>query len=118
VQQQLDELITAIIDQAQGHQRPQRIALLGSVRAAPATHHRHTRMAVRRRLRRDFHVPVVRLVQPGVENLLPQRAQCLVTRRIAEFGERAERPVRTLPLGVGGWRLRRVERRQQPPDDG
>jgi hypothetical protein len=57
-------------------------------------------------------------VQPVVENLLPQRVQRLIARRIAEVGQRAEHPVRTLPLGVDGKALPGVERGQQPADDG
>jgi len=57
-------------------------------------------------------------VQPGAENLLTQRVQRFVARRIAEVGERAEHPVGTLPLRGDGGRLRRIDRGQQPPDDG
>jgi hypothetical protein len=117
VQQSLDQVIAAAIGQAERHQEPQGVSLLGRVRAVPTAHDRHTGVTVNGRLRGDLHIPVVRLVQPLAEYLLTHWVQRLVTRRVTEVGERAEYPVRTLPLGVGAGTLPRAERGQQPRHD-
>ena len=91
-------------------EEPQGVSLLGGMHAVPATWDRHTGAAVGRRLRGDVRVAVVRLVQPGVENLLTQREQRFIARRVTKVGEGAEHPVCAVPLRLGAGRPHRGER--------